>query len=238
MTARRFELQVDDEIIVGDMLGQQHLLRALFLHGAGQSHRLRQRPLREELMRSGVGSIALDFSGHGESSANSAGSLEKRLRQAQCVSAHVDVIGAIRTVVGTSMSGEIALRLACQAASRIDHVVLIVGAIYNRAAFSLPFGPAFSAAIRRPQSWRRAETLELMRDYRGGLTLIRALEDTVIPHEVADLLEQAAVSARFRRVIDLPATDHRVSEKMANDIALRQRIAAAIKENIRENNEE
>jgi len=230
MSPPRFELQVDDEAIVGDVLGDQHQLRALFLHGAGQSHRWRQRLLREELARSGFGSVALDFSGHGESSANSAGSLKKRLRQAQCVLDHADAGRAIHTVVGTSMSGEIALRLACRTPSRIGHIVLIVGAIYDRAAFPIPFGAEFSNVIRRPQSWRQAETLEMIRDYRGGLTLIRALEDAVIPHEVADFLEQAAVSARFRRIVDLPGTDHRVSEAMANDMALLQRIAAAIKE--------
>lgn len=230
MTSPCFKLQVDDEIIAGDVVGERHQLRALFLHGAGQSHRMRQQLLREELAHSGFGSVALDFSGHGESSANSAGSLKKRLRQAQCVLDHVDVGHTVHTVVGTSMSGEIALRLACRTQSRIEHVVLIVGAIYDRTAFSIPFGAEFSNVIRQPQSWRHAETLEMIRNYRGGLTLIRALDDTVIPHEVADLLEQAAASARFRRMIDLPATDHRVSEKMANDMTLRQRIAAAIKE--------
>lgn len=229
MTSRRFELQVDDETIVGDVLGEPQQLRALFLHGAGQSDRQRQRLLREELAQSGFGSVALDFSGHGESSANSPGSLKKRLQQAQAVLAHIDTDGTIHTVVGTSMSGEIALRLACNRGSRINHAVLIVGAIYGRAAFSIPFGPEFSSIIRQPQSWRDAETLEFICDYRGGLTLIKALDDAVIPHEVADLLEQAAVSARFRQLIDLPETDHRVSEKMANDVALRQRIAATIK---------
>ncbi|MFL9881233.1 alpha/beta hydrolase [Herbaspirillum rhizosphaerae] len=229
MTSCRFELQVDDETIVGDVLGEPQQLRALFLHGAGQSDRLRQRLLREDLAQSGFGSVALDFSGYGESSANSPGSLKKRLRQAQAVLAHIDTDGTIHTVVGTSMSGEIALRLACNMGSRINHAVLIVGAIYGRTAFSIPFGPEFSSIIRQPQSWRDAETLEFIRDYRGGLTLIRALNDAVIPHEVADLLEQAAVSARFRQLIDLPETDHRVSEKMVNDVTLRQRIAAAIK---------
>src|SRR5450830_1493258 len=165
MSAGRFELPVDDEIIVGDVLGEPHQLRALFLHGAGQSDRQRQRLLREDLAHAGCGSVALDFSGHGESSANSPGSLKKRLQQAQAVLAHTDAGGTIHTVVGTSMSGEIALRLACDMGSRIDHAVLIVGAIYDRAAFSTPFGPEFSRIIRQPQSWRDAETLELIRDY-------------------------------------------------------------------------
>src|SRR5450830_4331 len=228
MMERRFELAVDDERLVGDTLGAAEQLQALFLHGAGQSHRQRQRLLREDLAQAGCGSAALDFSGHGNSSANQPGSLQKRCRQAQAVLQYVDSQHRIHTLVGTSMSGEVAIRLACAPASRIDHLVLIVGAIYGRDAYTLPFGPAFSAEIRRPQSWRDAETLDLIAHYRGGLTLIRAMDDAVIPNEIAELLEQAATAARFRRIIDLPETDHRVSEKMAQDSALRAQVAAAI----------
>ena len=228
MNERRFELAIDDEIIVGDVLGATDALGALFLHGAGQSQRQRQRLLREALATLGLGSIGFDFSGHGESSSATPGSLQKRLRQAEQVRRHLDPGHRIHTVAGVSMSGEIAIRLACLDNSGIDHVVLMVGAIYDRAAFALPFGPAFSAAIRRPGSWRDAETLELIRHYRGGLTIIRALDDAVIPYDVADLLMNAAQSARFRRLIDVPDVDHRLSEKMAQDASLRQRIATAI----------
>lgn len=244
MNERRFELAVDDETIVGDILGATNSEDApgvpgvLFLHGAGQSQRQRQRLLREELATLGLGSIAFDFSGHGESSAHTPGSLQKRLRQAEQVRRHLDPEHSIHTVAGVSMSGEIAIRLACGNASGIDHVVLMVGAIYDRAAFGLPFGPAFSTAIRRPGSWRDAETLDLIRSYHGGLTIIRALDDTVIPYDVADLLMDAAQSARFRRLIDLPGVDHRLSEKIAQDAGLRRRIATAISADKLENQKE
>jgi pimeloyl-ACP methyl ester carboxylesterase len=237
MNERRFELDVDDETVVGGILGTANAPGVLFLHGAGQSHRQRQRPLREDLAAQGLGSVAFDFSGHGDSSANTPGSLKKRLREAEQVRQHVDPQHRIHTVAGTSMSGEIAIRLACSDAGDIDHVVLMVGAIYDRAAFALPFGPGFSAAIRRPGSWRDAETLELIRGYRGGLTIIRTLDDAVIPFDVADLLVEAAQSARFRRLIDLPGVDHRLSEKLAQDAGLRQRIAAAISAGNMENPE-
>ncbi len=222
-----FDVQVAQERLRGDMLGSPASLRALFLHGAGQSHRQRQRLLREDLAQRGFGSAAFDFSGHGDSSANQPSSLQTRLLQAQHVWQHL-AAAQLDTLVGTSMSGEIAIRLACNAHTHIRHLVLIVGAIYDREAFTLPFGPAFSAAIRRPHSWRAAQTLELLATYCGGLTLVRALDDTVIPHEVADLLAQAARHARFVRRIDLVGVDHRISDTMAQDASLRRCIAAAI----------
>jgi len=232
MMTSLFSLPVGDEMLAGDIFGAPDSMQALFLHGAGQSHRQRQRPLREDLAQYGFGSAAFDFSGHGDSSSNAPSSLEKRLHQAQQVLQHVDSGKHIHTLVGTSMSGEIAIRLACATGERIRHVVSIVGAIYDRSAFTLPFGPAFTAAIRRPHSWHAAEVLEQIADYRGALTLIRALDDSIIPHEIADMLAQAARAARRVKIIDLAAVDHRVSETMAHDLALRQRIAAAIMENI------
>jgi len=227
MTATLFSLQAGEETLVGDTLGPADALQALFLHGAGNSQRQRQRQLREELAQQGFGSIAFDFSGHGDSSAHAPASLEKRLQQARQVLQQFAGCNQLRTLVGTSMSGEIAIRLACAATSQIEHLVLIVAAIYDRSAFSLPFGPAFSAAIRRPYSWRSAEVLDLIGCYRGSLTLIRANDDKVIPAEIALMLARAAGAARQVRIIDLPG-DHRVSEKMAHDNALRQRIGAAI----------
>jgi pimeloyl-ACP methyl ester carboxylesterase len=229
MNEWQFSLTVGAEQLTGDILSPAAGAQALFLHGAGYSHRQRQRLLREELVQHGVGSAAFDFSGHGDSSANQPGSLQKRLQQAQQVLQHLSHDGLqLDTLVATSMSGEIAIRLAHATANRIAHMVLMVGAIYNRTAFTLPFGPDFSAAIRQPYSWREAETLEMIADYRGGLTLIRTLEDAVIPFEVADLLAQAARNALFVRRIDIPGVDHRLSEKMAQDQGLRQHIANAI----------
>src|SRR5450830_1100146 len=119
MIAQRFELALDDELLVGDTLGPAQQLQALLLHGAGHSQRQRQRLLREDLAHAGFGSAALDFSGHGESSGNSPASLQKRYQQAQAVLQQLDPEQRIHTLIGTSMSGEIAIRLACAPASRI-----------------------------------------------------------------------------------------------------------------------
>lgn len=221
-------LAVGAETLAADVLrstpGQP--VHTLVLHGAGQGDRRRQWPLRQALAAHGRASAAIDFSGHGQSSALLPNSLAKRLDEAQAALDHFTV--APRTVVGVSMSGEIALRLACRPDNQITHLVTLVGAIYDGAAFGLPFGPAFSAALRRPQSWRDADSLEMIRHYRGRITLIRASEDAVIPAEIAELIRQHATAASACRIIDLPGVDHRISERSAQDAALCAQLASFI----------
>ncbi|WP_050465404.1 alpha/beta hydrolase [Herbaspirillum autotrophicum] len=222
-----FNFHTGAETIAGDMLGDGTALQALFLHGAGHSNRQRQRPLREYLSAAGMQSVAIDFSGHGDSTALTPNSLSKRLDEAQQATGFLTA--GPHTVIGSSMSGEIAIRLACTPGNHIGHLVLLVGAIYDRAAFSLPFGPRFSAVIRQPQSWRNALTLDLIATYAGDFTIIRARDDAVIPHEIADLLVARATAARSRRIVDLEGCDHKVSERLRDDPHLLQQVAAAIR---------
>lgn len=225
-----FTLQAGAETLVGDIVGvgagDNSPVHTLFLHGAGQSHKERLRPLREKLALQGHASAAIDFSGHGGSTSLAPNSLAKRVAEAQ---AALDGFTAgPRTVIGVSMSGEIAMRLACRPENRIAHLVTIVGAIYDGAAFTLPFGPSFSAALRRPDSWRDADTLALIRNYRGRITLVRASDDQVIPREVADLIAANAQAAEACRIVELPGIDHRVSERCAQDESLRELLAQLI----------
>ncbi|MFJ3045834.1 alpha/beta fold hydrolase [Herbaspirillum chlorophenolicum] len=222
------DLQAGVETLACDLISANGCgaVHTLFLHGAGQSTRERQWSVRETLALQGRASAAIDFSGHGGSTALSPNSLAKRVDEAQ---AALDrFTEAPRTVIGVSMSGEIAMRLACRPENRITHLVTIVGAIYDGAAFNLPFGPGFTAALRRPDSWRDADSLALIRGYRGRITLIRASEDKVIPKEIAELIAANAHAAEQCRIVDLPGVDHRVSERSAQDEALRELLAKLI----------
>jgi len=220
-----FTLQAGHETVACDIMGHAPV-QTLVLHGAGQSSRERQRPLRQALADMGCASAALDFSGHGASTSHRPGSLEKRLEQAQALLDQATT--GPRTVVGVSMGGEIALRLACRPDNRITHVVTMVGAIYDAAAFTLPFGPAFTAALRRHESWRDAQILRLLATYTGMLTLVRAGEDAVVPTEIAELVRDQARVARQCRIVDLPGVDHRISERCANDAALTRTLAQLV----------
>lgn len=225
MREQVFSFNTAAETIAGDTLGDG-TAATLFLHGAGHSNRQRQRTLREYLCQAGMNSVAIDFSGHGDSTAHTPNSLSKRLDEAQQATSFLSA--GPHTVIGSSMSGEIAIRLACAPGNHFTHLVLLVGAIYDRAAFNLPFGPQFSAVIRQPQSWRHAATLELIASYTGDLTIIRALDDAVIPHDIADLLVAGATMARTRRIVDLEGCDHKVSERLRDDPHLLQQVGAAI----------
>ncbi|WP_420993277.1 alpha/beta hydrolase [Cupriavidus sp. 30B13] len=210
---QRFDIEAGPETLAADRIeaGHGEGVGCLLLHGAGNGHRARWLPLRQALAAHGVGSIAIDFSGHGDSPARTPGSLAKRLREARAALAHLDR-GAPRAVIGISMSGEIAVRLAADADNRIERLLTLVGAAYHPDAFELPFGPAFTAVLRTPGSWQASHAFEQIARFRGRLTLVRGADDTVIPPGVARTLAARAGRAARVEVVDLPGTGHQLSE--------------------------
>lgn len=226
---RPFTIDTPDETLAADRLDAAGGIRCLLLHGAGTSHRGRWLAVRQALAARGIGSLAIDFSGHGESSAHTPNSLAKRHAEAVAALSCLDA-GGPRSVIGISMSGEIAVRLACDPRHRIGHLVTVVGAAYDEAAFATPFGPAFSAQIRREQSWRRSRAFGDIAAFRGHMTLVRAGHDQVIPPEIATMLQANATQAQDARIVDLPGAGHMLSVQAAQDAALMARLCAVLAE--------
>jgi pimeloyl-ACP methyl ester carboxylesterase len=224
---RPFTIETHAETLAADRIEAGGRAACLLLHGAGTSHRGRWLAVRQALAARGIGSIAIDFSGHGESSARTPNSLAKRHAEALAALDHLDA-DAPRSVIGISMSGEIAVRLAADARNRIDHLVILVGAAYDADAFATPFGPAFSAQIRREQSWRRSQAFAEIAGFRGDITLVRAGRDSVIPPAIADLLLARATSARQARIVDLPGAGHMLSQQVAQEPMLMERLCAVL----------
>lgn len=224
-TPLRFDIEAGAETLAADRIDAGNGASCLLLHGAGTSHRARWLALRQALAARGVGSIAIDFSGHGESSARTPNSLAKRLREARAALAHLDGT-APRAVIGISMSGEIAVRLAADPRNQIGRLLTLVGAAYDPAAFELPFGPAFTAVLRTPGSWRASLAFDLIGGFRGRLTLVRGAEDAVIPPGIADTLAERAGLAERVEVIDLPDTGHLLGEAWQNQPGFANRLSA------------
>ncbi|MGY2492360.1 alpha/beta hydrolase [Cupriavidus sp. CP313] len=205
---KHFAIDTGAEMLAGDLLAADGRANCLVLHGgASTSERSHWLALRQNLASHGIGSVAVDFSGHGESSARTPNSLSKRYREAIAALQYLDEAEP-RAVIGISMSGEIAVRLAADPRNRITRLVTLVGAAYDSAAFAVPFGPAFTTILRAPQSWRRSVVFEQIGSFPGRLTVVRATEDTVVPAAIGELLIANARRAEHAEIVNIPNTDH------------------------------
>lgn len=204
----RFAIDTGAEVLAADRLEVEGRANCLVLHGgAGTSERSSWLVLRQKLASHGIGTVAVDFSGHGESSARTPNSLSKRYDEANAALKYLDEAEP-RAVIGISMSGEIAVRLAANPDNRIGRLVTLVGAAYDSAAFEVPFGAAFTKILRTPQSWRRSVVFEQIASFPGRLTVVRATEDTVVPATIGALLIANASRAEHAEIVDLLNTDH------------------------------
>jgi pimeloyl-ACP methyl ester carboxylesterase len=189
-------LQIDGEEISAKCFSAQTSLprwSGIFLHGAGNSNKERGDALCMEMARRGMYSVAFDFSGWGESTRRTQGSIQKRVDEATAVIERLVVPRALSlTVMAFSMSGQVAIELLRTFGQEIRCLALFNPAIYDRNAISVPFGPEFSEIIRRPKSWRNADISSAFEGYRGKTLLLRSEHDDVIPPEVFSLIAGAA----------------------------------------------
>ncbi|MEU9169256.1 alpha/beta fold hydrolase [Streptomyces sp. NPDC048420] len=205
---------------------------AVLLHGAGNGSKERLLPLLDEFVAHGCHALAFDFSGHGESSGELAElSLRRRFEQAVAViDAHAPVDGPL-VLVGFSMSGQTVADLARHYGARVAALGLCAPAVYAAEAWDLPFGRGdgeFSAIIRRPDSWRRAPALDVLRAYEGRAVLAVPGTDAVIPPEVTEAVQEAlALRARFTR-LELPEADHQLGRWLRDHEASRRELVAAL----------
>jgi alpha-beta hydrolase superfamily lysophospholipase len=204
----------------------------LVLHGAGQGSAERYRAICTELAKQGISSTRFDFSGHGESSAHLPNSLAKRLAEALHMLRH-ECGEQPLYILAASMSGEIAVRLADLLPDVVRGLVLIAPAVYAEEAWTVPFGPDFSAVIRRDQSWRSSYALSVLGRKHPPVLLLTPLDDAVIPHAVTEaILEQGAAGGLISQ-LELRDTGHAVGVEAAVKPHLMQMLTAAIREFVR-----
>lgn len=204
----------DGEQLSGVHGGGPGTVTAVLLHGAGNGTKERLLPLAREFTAQGCRALALDFSGHGESSgALRESSLRRRFEQAvSVIDALVPPDGPL-VLVGFSMSGQTVADLAACYGARVTALGLCAPAVYAARAWDVPFGDGdaeFSAIIRRPGSWREAPALDVLRAYEGRAVLAVPGTDTVIPPQVTEAVHHAlATRARYTR-FELPDAEHRL----------------------------
>ena len=201
-----FEVPFDGLRLKGDQFVGSGGNRVLYLHGAGASTRHGHRLLRGALQRRGIGSTCFDCIGHGETGGTLAqSSVASRTRQAQAVAAARGLPEPL-AVCGSSMGAYNAIRLTQTCA--VEALVLIVPGVYTPAAYEVPFGPEFSAVIRRERSWVDSDAWNILSRFEGRLLVIAAEHDAVIPLEIPQRLVAAATRAQSRQLHVVQGAEH------------------------------
>ena len=104
-------------------------------------------------------------------------------------------------------------RFALRLLSTVDcsHLILQVPGVYTPQAYRLPFGPAFSAVLRQPDSWHDSDAWDCLATFRGHLLIVEASGDTVIPRTLVDKLHASATQARSRQRLLLGGAGHQLA---------------------------
>lgn len=226
-----FTCEHDGELLSGIESGTGPVA-VLLLHGAGNGNKEPLVPLVREFAAAGTRSLAFDFSGHGQSTGELRElSLRRRLEQAVAVVEQRVPHEVPLVLAGFSMSGQTLADLAGHFGPRVRALGLCAPGVYAAEAWEVPFGDgdgAFSEIIRRPDSWRAAPALEVLRGYEGHAVLAVPGHDTVIPPEVTEGIAGAlAARARLHR-LDFPEAGHRLGAWFTDHAQDRQRFVRAV----------
>ena len=206
-TVEDFDVAFEGTVLKGDQFVGSDSNRILYLHGAGASTRHGHRLLRGALQQRGFGSTCFDCIGHGETGGELArSSVASRTRQAQAV-AEARHIPQPMAVFGASMGAYNAIRMTQSHA--VDALVLMVPGVYTPAAYEVPFGPDFSAVIRRERSWGDSDAWDMLGQFTGKLLVIAAEHDEVIPLEIPERLVAAASRAASSVLHVVPGAQHK-----------------------------
>lgn len=184
---------------------------ALLLHGGGDSSSDKILPLRKDLAERGIGTLALDHLGHGRTGGDLArASLQRRVEEAVAAINHVRPSNLLGSV-SMSMGGYVAVRVHRQIG--LPAMVLIAPAMYDAAAYAIPFGAGFTEVIRAPRSYDRSDAWDVLAGFTGALLVVAGQEDSVIPREVIHRCHDTARIA-MRELILLDGVDHFVMTRL------------------------
>ncbi|MFB4391953.1 MULTISPECIES: alpha/beta hydrolase [unclassified Pseudomonas] len=143
----------------------------LFVVGGARSDFTRLNPLLYRLQQQGIGSLCANLSGHSRASEPGAPAPTLAINLQEALRFHQHVASRCTTLVGHSLGGAIALKLAAQLPT-VDTLVLICPAVYPDTAHDQPFGPAFTAAIRKPFGFLECDSYAFLRQFPGRVLLV------------------------------------------------------------------
>ncbi|WP_178117825.1 alpha/beta hydrolase [Pseudomonas sp. R5(2019)] len=233
----------------GRVLGIEHQqLPSVFVIAGARSDYTKLNPLLYRLQARGIASLTGNLSGHSDCAMlkPSPTTLNANLREAERFhNLHKDTLNII---IGHSLGGALALKLAARYSTSTQKLILICPAIYADSAYPVEFGPGFKHLISQPYSFLFSDTFEFLRTFEGRVLLIMGQYDGLegaahgqkpgtsaglisldgavryspIPKEVIDKIKQ---SARHLISITLPGCDHYIAAHLRANPVIAEHLA-------------
>lgn len=186
--------------------------------------------LQEKMANFGVNSLAFDFRGVGNTKTLlSETSLYTRLKDAK------DALHLLRKeslpgkvyLVGVSMGVATALQLTNT--TTINGLIMVSPAAYSQESRDKKFGPEFTKATSKPNSWEGSPDFELLRQFVGKILLAFGEQDSVIPKPI--LNEYKQIVQQKGTVLEFEKVGHRfMREDNVQSIAAREKFCSVLEE--------
>lgn len=221
---RDITFNVNDEKLVGTLWKAQNERASILMvsGGGNKSHKEGYQSEWQKLfLEKGITTFSFDFRGIGESARNiNETSLNTRLEDAQEA---LEILRENSTsgqiyILGTSMGGPVTIRMAD---TGTQGILLIGPAAYSLEARDKNFGPEFSEAIRKPESWKNSPDFTDLNKYQGRILLIYGALDQVIPKEIFTNYEET-VNSKGGKVIRLENATHNAWKTEIRDFTFDQ----------------
>lgn len=181
----------------------------LFLHGGSRdTGHLIFEEWQGILAKEGYGSLAFSFKGvNGSGGKFEEGTLNDRVEDSEKALDFLLSSGKVDpkkiAVVGLSMSGHIAARLAERNPDKIAGLVLIAPAAYAKEAEDLPFvlGGEFTKVLHAEGSWKNSPAFVALKNFKKPKLLFYPYHEEIIPAGVQRLYRSlASTSIQLRKV--------------------------------------
>lgn len=226
--------QLEGRVLAGSA-GETSTPKVLAIHGA-RSDYSRLNAILYPLQAQGIASLSFNLSGHTPNPdiALESTSLAQNLQEALQFADHLG--GVLNTVIGHSLGGALALKVAQAHRASVKRIVLICPALYAEAAWQQPFGPPFKRAISVPYGFLDSPSLKFLRTFDGEVLLVIGEYDglqatafggiagtsagtqqigareinSAIPYEVIEAIEKSLAPHQLKKIV-LPGCDHAVS---------------------------
>lgn len=140
--------------------------KLLAIHGA-RSDYTKLNPLLYLLQANGIGSLGFNLSGHNEISGIEINNTSLWNNFAESLH-FANLLGEnLKAVIGHSMGGALALKVAEAHRQTVNKIVLFCPALYPEEAYHCPFGEVFRQKISIPLGFSDSLSLNFLREFEG-----------------------------------------------------------------------